>query len=95
MKEDLQYLCKSTRCGKGIGKDTVKTPIHTITERVLTIVIRLPGEVGDPLLVSYHGRAQLFTRRRLPTQDHSILASGDESARVRRPSNTQHPILVA
>jgi hypothetical protein len=55
----------------------------------------LPGEGGDPLLVSGHGFAALLAAQRIPEHEVARLVAGDEAAPVRRPGNRQDPVSVA
>ena len=54
----------------------------------------LPGEGGDPLLVSGHGFAALLAAQRIPEHEVARLVAGHQAASVRRPGNRQDPVDV-
>ncbi len=55
----------------------------------------LPGEGGDPLLVSGHGFAALLAAQRIPEHEVARLVAGHQAAPVRRPGYSQDPVGVA
>ncbi len=55
----------------------------------------LPGEGGDPLLVSGHGFAALLAAQRIPEHEMARLVTGHKAAAVRGPGNRQDPVDVA
>ena len=55
---------------------------------------RLPGQAGDPLLVTRHGFAALLAALRIPADEMARLVPRHQAAAVRRPGDGQDPVYV-
>ena len=99
IQEILQFYSKSLnrtvpilKTKKNFEKYTMKI-VHIPALRIL--VIGLPSQRSDPLLVSGHRFCiQLLPGSSVPNYDDAILIGRGNFRRIRTPTNTEHPVFV-